>query len=127
MLKILLKDGNEIECSGRVKFYLGEQPAFCHFELVIENNQNPDKSNLKLVYDTETQESVYFNFCSYGFYHEDYEGLYNKSKRDLQLIEKFRELVEYPIESGILTANINDLCEWLIFSEEDISGIFKSA
>jgi hypothetical protein len=85
MLKILFIDGTEKKCKGRIKFYSGSQPALCHFDLDIEGRNRYDTSNLKLVYDTETNECVYFSYCSYRFCKgEEYKELYNKSKRELQ-------------------------------------------
>jgi hypothetical protein len=126
MLKILFKDGIEKECEGRVKFYLGIQPALCSYDFIIEGKNNPDKDNIKLVYDTETKESILFNFCSYRFTNdnkEPYETLYKQAIRDIALAEQFRDCAYPFIEHGDLTANIDDLVEWMVFEQEKISNI----
>jgi len=125
-LNILFKDGNEKECDGKVKFYLGEQPAFCHYDLIIENNHNPDMTDLKLVYDNVTMESVYFDTCSYCFYkgEERYSKLYHQSLRDIRLINKFKEYFE-PFMSHVDFNDLDALAGIITRQEEEIINIYK--
>jgi hypothetical protein len=129
MLKILFKDGLEKECEGRVKFYMGSQPALFNYDFIIDGKSNPDKDNIKLVYDIDTKESIYFNFCSFRFTDdnkEPYEQLYKKAIRDISLAKQLRDC-SYPfIEHGDLTADIDDLVDWMVFEQDEILRILKS-
>lgn len=82
MLKILYKDGIEEELEGKVKFYEGSQPALCNYEIKIQGRDSGDYDNLKLVYDNETEEFVYFTYSSYGFYkgYKKYQELYKNCR-----------------------------------------------
>jgi len=125
LLRILYSDGTEDKCNGKVKHYEGDQPALCHFDLDIEGREQHDLSNLKLVYDEETRESVYFNYLSYGFYKSwvKYMELYIKSKRDLELTKKFKEFLE-PFVNHYGSLNENDIIELLVCYEQGIREIY---
>jgi hypothetical protein len=128
LLKILYTNGREKETDGKVKFHRGNQPATCYWDFIIEENKNPDIDNLKLVYDTETQESIYFDFCSYRFTNNEKEPHYellNKAKKDLYIIEKIEELAEPYIEHGDLNIDKNDLAKWIAFNKLEIMQILK--
>jgi hypothetical protein len=123
MLKILYEDGIEEELEGKVKFYEGNQPANCSFEVIIDGREKNDFSYLKLVYDDKTKESIYFSYMSYGFHkgYDKYQELYEQSIRELKLLSQFRILVDEYGEH----ISLENLAEWLVFNENGIKEIYN--
>jgi len=113
MIKVLYTNGKEIICSGRVKFHMGSQPAFCHYDLNIDNKKY-NMQELKLVYDYETNECVYFTENSYGFHMGDkYEELYNESLEELKERNDKMNYIENIINEIKCAVNDNEIKEIL--------------
>ena len=126
MLKVLLKDGTELDATGRVKFYDGEQPALCNFDFSTSLTEE-QYNNVKIVFDTETEEFVYIRFCSMSFYKsEKYIEMYARAIREIELIKNFIDKFKIWTDTNNLNIDINDLAEWLVFEEDNILSIFNS-
>ncbi len=128
MLKILFKDGTEIETLGRVKFYDYDQDeALCNnYDFKVELLTNSEKDNIKIAYDTETLDFVYIHFCSMVFYKDEkYPEMYAKAIEEINLIKKFKREFQIWVDVGQLDIDINDLAEWAIFEREKIISILE--
>lgn len=125
MLKILYKDGSTDEKEGRVKHYAGDYLWDSNYEFAIEGKSGNHVNNLKLVLDTDTNEFIYFGYRSMHFKKIDqYEEYYQKSIKDIELEQKFKDYLEVFIETDNL--DVDDIPELLTSFRENILEIYNS-
>lgn len=124
MLKIIYRDGTTDEKDGKVKHYSSEYAWNAKYEYKIGNESGEQVRDLKLVYDTETNEGVYYTYSAMIFFKSnEYEHYYNKSLQEIKLEQKFKEYMEIFLEVPNLT--IEEVPECLACYKNEILNIYQ--